>query len=120
MADMTQAPPAARTSGMSLADRDPGVRAQDDLFRYANGHWLDTAEIPADRARYGSFDMLRDASERDCHAIVEELAAAGERGEELGPSRRKVADLYASFMDEAAIDAAGAAPLAPLLADVDA
>ncbi len=105
---------------MSLADRDPGVRAQDDLFRHANGHWLDTAQIPADRARYGSFDMLRDASERDCHTIVEELAAAGQQGEDLGPSRRKVADLYASFMDEAAVDAAGARPLAAFLAEVEA
>ena len=120
MAGMTQAPPSAHTSGMSLADRDTSVRPQDDLFRYTNGHWLDTVEIPADRARYGSFDMLRDASERDCHAIVEELAAAGDRGEALSPSRRKVADLYASFMDEASVDAAGAAPLAPLLDVIDA
>ncbi len=105
---------------MSLADRDPDVRPQDDLFRAANGHWLDTVQIPADRGRYGSFDMLRDASERDCHALVEELAASAARGERLDPSRRKVADLYASFMDETAVDAAGTAPLAGFLADVDA
>ncbi|MEO7071246.1 MAG: M13-type metalloendopeptidase [Nostocoides sp.] len=116
---MTHVPPIVRSSGMSLPDRDLSVRVQDDLFRHANGHWLDTAEIPADRARYGSFDVLRDASERDCHAIVEELSAAGGRGEPLLPARRKVADLYASFMDESAVEAAGVGPLAGFLADVD-
>ena len=39
---------------------DPAVRPQDDLFGHVNNHWLQTVEIPADRGRYGAFDVLRD------------------------------------------------------------
>ena len=49
---------------------DPGVRPQDDLFGHVNNHWLETVEIPADRGRYGVFDVLRERAEdhEDAHA----------------------------------------------------
>ncbi len=98
-------------SGIDLPFQDPSVRPQDDLFRHANGGWLDRTEIPGDRGRYGSFDVLRERAETDCHAIVERLAAhaaaTGGAGVEGAADARKVADLYRSFMDEEVVEAAG-------------
>ncbi len=104
-------------SGIYTADQDRAVRPQDDLFRHANGAWLDQTPIPGDRGRYGTFDMLREKAEADCHAIVEDLLA---RREDLGDEDRKVADLYAGFLAEDEVEATGAAPLQQFLDEVDA
>jgi putative endopeptidase len=106
----------ARTSGIDLAQLDRTVRPQDDLFRFVNGRWLDTTEIPSDRARYGTFDILREQSLARVRDIIEE-AAADESAPEGSPAR-KVGDLYRSFLDTERIEAAGLEPLRPLLADV--
>ncbi len=101
-----------RHSGLDLDWIDAATRPQDDLFGHVNGRYLATHEIPEDRAQDGAFRTLRDRAEDDVRAIVE--GAAAESGEEA----RKIADLYASFMDVDAIEAAGTSPLAPLLDEV--
>ncbi len=100
-------------SGLDLRWVDRGVRPQDDLFGFVNGTWLRGHEIPADRAQDGAFRDLRDRAEADVRAIVEEAAA------QPGESARRIADLYASFMDVERIEALGVAPLRPLLAEVE-
>jgi len=102
-------------SGIRIDELDPEIRPQDDLFRHVNGRWIERTELPADKARYGSFIILHEQAEDAIRAIIEESQAA-----EPGTDARKAGDLYASFMDETAIEALGAAPLAPLLAEVDA
>ncbi|MGT2425663.1 M13 family metallopeptidase [Amnibacterium kyonggiense] len=83
------------------------ARIQDDLYRAVNGEWLASAEIPADRARSGAFLDLVDDAEVAVRAIVERAQRA-----EPGTEARKIGDLYSSFMDEARVEALGAAPLA--------
>jgi putative endopeptidase len=99
------------SSGIDTADLDPKVRPQDDLFRHANGRWIDTTEIPSDKARYGSFYILAEEAEKAVHAIIEEAQAA-----EPGTEQRKFGDLYASFMDEARIEELGWSAIADDLA----
>src|SRR5215207_8779540 len=94
---------------------DPSTRVQDDLFRHVNGPWLRTAEIKPDRATAGSFVVLVDEAEAKTREIIETAAADLQDGEQ-----RKIGDLYASFMDEERIEAAGAEPLAGELGQVDA
>ncbi|HET9653787.1 MAG TPA: M13-type metalloendopeptidase [Kineosporiaceae bacterium] len=98
--------------GIDDAEFDTGIRPQDDLFGYVNGRWRTEAEIPADRAVYGSFHMLADDAEQNLRAIVEEAAASGAPE---GSVLRKVGDLYAGFLDEPAVDARGLQPVADLL-----
>ncbi len=105
------------TSGISVSDADPAVRPQDDLFGHVNGGWLERTEIPADHARYGSFVMLAETAEAQLRAIIE-TAAATEH--EVGTPARKVGDLFASFRDEARVDALGRDPLVDDLAAVRA
>ena len=106
---------ARSTPGQSLADVDSKVRPQDDLFGYANGRWLASAEIPDDRARFGSFVVLAEAAEAHLRAIIE--AAAATRSAPGTPAR-KVGDLFASFCDEVRADALGVTPVAADLAAV--
>ncbi len=82
------------------------VRVQDDLYRAVNGAWLDSTEIPADRARYGAFIELVDGAEAAVRAIIEESRSALP-----GTEARKIGDLFASFMAQDAVEAAGASPL---------
>jgi putative endopeptidase len=99
---------------------DPDIRPQDDLFGHVNGRWLETTEIPADKGSWGSFVHLADAAEVQVHAIIEGLAervVAGEEG--LGDDAMRIACLYASFMDDRAVEALGYQPLRPMLDAVD-
>jgi putative endopeptidase len=99
---------------------DPDIRPQDDLFCHVNGRWLETTEIPADKGSWGSFVHLADAAEEQVRAIIEGLAervVAGEEG--LGDDAMRIACLYASFMDDQAVEALGYQPLRPLLDAAD-
>ena len=104
------------TSGLDLDAMDTTIRPQDDLFRYVNGTWLETTEIPGDRPRYGSFDMLREQSEEDVLAIIQDAAS----GAVVDPDARKVGDYYTAYMDTTRIEALGIAPLQPDFDRIDA
>jgi putative endopeptidase len=91
------------------------TRAQDDLFRHVNGTWLDNTEIPEDKAIYGSFHMLADASEEAVKLILEEAAANPKPG-----VSQQIGDLYACFLDEAKANQLGAAPIKADLGQVQA
>ncbi len=104
-------------SGLALKYIDRTVRPQDDLYGYTSGKWLKDAELPADRARFGSFDELRDKAELQVRAIIEELAASKDLKQ--GSDAQKIADLYSSFMDEAKIEALDDQPLKAEFAKID-
>jgi putative endopeptidase len=106
-------------SGIGLDNLDRAARPQDDLFRFVNGVWLDTVEIPGDRARFGTFDILREESTARVRDLIEQAASEAADAEEGSPMRQ-VGDLYASFMDTERIEELGLAPLEPLLAEVAA
>lgn len=101
--------------GLATSEFSPDIRPQDDLYRHVNGTWLAAAEIPADKARWGSFHMLAEQAEKDVRAIIEESQEA-----EAGTLNRKVGDLFTSFMDTERIAALGLRPLHEQLAKVDA
>jgi putative endopeptidase len=109
---------AQQKSGLDPTAFDKSVRAQDDLFRHVNGGWLAKTEIPAERAVYGTFVQLDERAEAHLYALIEELA--GDRNRKPGSTAQQVGDLYTSFMNETRLNQAGAAPLKPRLAEVDA
>jgi len=117
---MTDEAPAApvdanphNASGIALDELDPAIRPQDDLFRHVNGKWIARTEIPADKARYGSFYLLAEAAELAVREIIEEAQHA-----DPGTEERKIGDLYASFMDEERIEALAWEPIRAELASV--
>lgn len=103
------------TWGFDLAGRDTAVKPGDDFNEYANGTYLRTTEIPADKARFGPFDVLYENAQSQLKSIIEASAA-----NPTNTNAQKVGALYASFMDEAKVEQLGAAPLAADLAAVKA
>jgi len=111
-------PPApALGSGLDMRYIDRSVRPQDDFYRFVNGKWLDTKEIPADKGRYGSFDELRDTVQDQLRTLMDDLPKAMNAAD---PDLPKIADLYASFLDEKALESKGGKPLAAEFARVNA
>ena len=97
--------------GLDLTGGDPSVKPGDDFARYANGHWLDTAQIPPDRASWGSFAMLRERSLQQVHDILESLPKANP----AGSNSQKLYDFYRSYLDSDAIDRGGLSAAKPVL-----
>ncbi|HEX8670020.1 MAG TPA: M13 family metallopeptidase [Allosphingosinicella sp.] len=101
--------------GIDLSARDTSVRPGDSLFNHANGGWLKRAEIPADQPLTGVALDLYLRTQDQLRAVIEDSAR--------NPSTqtaRQVGGLYASFLDEAAVEKRGAAPLLADLAEVKA
>lgn len=104
------APPAPpRPGGLLLAGYDTSVRPQDDLYSFTGGNWLRDTPIPEDRSSWGTFAILDERAEQDVRAIAEEATQRTDHAP--GSDSQKIGDLYASFMDEHAIDTVGLAPL---------
>jgi putative endopeptidase len=130
----------ALQSGVDLKYVDRSVRPQDDLYRYLNGKWLESFQLPADKGSYGSFTYVDDATQEQLRGIVDGLiqtqaqaqtqTQTQTQAQTQGPAHapagngelevRKLTDLYASFMDEARLEALGLKPLQAEFAAIDA
>ena len=103
--------------GIDLAGIDRSAAPGDDFFRYANGTWLKTTEIPADRSVWGVSGTLVELTAR---RTVDLITEASKTEGPAGSDARKIGDTYATFMDEAAIEAKGLQPLQPALGSLAA
>ena len=112
----TKAAPAkpAATHNIDKAGLDTSVKPGDDFYKYANGSWLKTAQIPADKAATGPGQALTDKTSQLVKGLIQDAAASHPKA---GTDAQKVGDYYASYMDEDGIEAKG---LAPLKGDLDA
>lgn len=99
--------------GIDLSLMDKSVLPNDDFFNFVNGTWVKNTEIPADRTRWGSFDELRQKTDVDALAILEE--AAKNPAYKSNTDQGKAINLYRSIMDTVARDKAGIKPLKPYL-----
>jgi predicted metalloendopeptidase len=99
---------AASVPGIDLDGMDRSVAPGDDFFRYANGTWLKETEIPADRSAWGTGGMVEELTSKRTRELIEKAAASSAPA---GSDERKIGDTFATFMDEAAIEAKGLAPV---------
>jgi putative endopeptidase len=111
------AKPELGTFGVDFTAMDKTVDPGTDFFRYVNGGWLATFEMPEDKSRYGVFDLLRDRSEAQVRVIIEETAASNPAP---GMLEAKIANIYNAYMNTDAIEAAGLAPAQPYLDRINA
>ena len=109
--------PAYGTFGVDLTAQKSNVKPGADFWTFANGAWDERTEIAADRTSAGVGVILADQAEEQVHALMTDLAA---KPDLYGPKGKQIGDMYASWMDEAAIEARGAAPLEPYLARIAA
>jgi putative endopeptidase len=94
--------------GIELAAMDSAVKPGDDFFRYANGQWLKSADIPADRSSYGLDERLVEETASRVRSLIENAAR---RNAPADSDERRVGDYYAAYMDENAIETKGLEPL---------
>src|SRR5262249_40693975 len=110
-------PDAPAATGIDLAGMDKSVVPGVDFNAYANGGWLKATPIPPDKASYGIFAILADETRKRTASLIQDSAGAGTNA---GEEARKTGDFYSSFMDEAAIESKGIAPLKPKLDEIAA
>ena len=104
--------------GINLGLMDKSVKPGDDFFRYVNGTWVDKTEIPADKTRWGSFDELRQNTDKDALAILKEAAA----NKNLDPKsdQAKAVNVYQTYMDTISRNKLGIKPIKPYLTKINA
>ena len=108
--EAAQAPrPQYGTFGFDTAGMDTSIAPGDDFYGYANGTWARSTPIPADKSNYGMFTVLEDLSRNRTREIIEDQAK---------DSNSKIGAAYASFMDQASLEAKGLAPFDPWLNQV--
>ena len=105
-AQVSKGQPQFGAFGLDLSTYDKSVKPGDDFYRYADGHWLDTHTIPADRSSWGVFAELDERARADLRQIVEAIPADAPHGS----PQQKVRDFYRSFIDTDAIEHAGLTP----------
>ncbi|MFT4940090.1 MAG: putative endopeptidase [Paraglaciecola sp.] len=114
---LTQAPSGTLLSGIDLNAIDADVRAQDDFFRHTNGTWLNTTEIPADKSRYGVFNVVYDETQEDLKSLIQEAASVTAA---TGSNTQKLGDMYNSYMNETLANELGLSPVQTLLNEIAA
>ena len=102
------------TWGQDLAAIDKTVKPGDDFFLYTNGTWVKNEPIPADRTFTGIDLTIDNTLKPRLRGLVEDAAKTKAVA---GSVQQKIGDLYASYMDEAGIEAKG---LSPIKAELDA
>src|ERR1700686_4251419 len=101
------------TWGVDLDGMDRSVKPGDDFFKYVNGKWAATTQIPADKTAYGAFAVLGDLSEARVHALLDRWAA--DKSLKAGSDEAKVAVVYRTYLDEATVENLDPKPTQPYL-----
>lgn len=117
--DSADAAPAALPT-MSFGDWgvDPkllatDIKPGDDFNAYVNKRWIDANPLPPEFSRIGAFTLLGEKSTYDVKALMDEFAA--KPAASLSGDERRILDAYRTYLDTAAIEAAGLAPAQPYL-----
>ncbi len=113
----TKAPAIEKHSGLKLENMNTDIRPGDDFNRYVNGAWMDSTEIPADRANFGVGLIVHEEATANVKTIIEE-AAEGDFA--TGSDEQKVGALYTSYMDMETRNKLGVSPLEAEFAKIEA
>jgi len=94
---------------IDINNMDLSVNPGDDFFRYVNGNYLKTLNIPDDKTSYNVFDILRENVDKNIHNILEEVSQI--KGAEKGSATQQISDFYYAGMNIEKINQEGASPL---------
>lgn len=107
-----------KNPGINTSMMDKSVSPKNDFFKFVNGTWLKNTEIPADKTRWGSFDELRQNTDKDALKILNDAT----KDPKYGPNtdQGKAISMYKSVMDTLTRNKQGINPIKPYLAKIDA
>jgi putative endopeptidase len=111
VAPATQPKPQIGTFGFDLAGMDRTVKPGESFYNFANGTWAKLTPIPADKSNFGMFTVLDDLSRQRTQEILEEAK---------NDDSSMIGNAYASYLDEASVEAKGLAPIQPWLGRIKA
>lgn len=104
--------------GIDITSMDKSVKPGTDFFKFVNGTWISKTEIPADKTRWGSFDELRQNTDKNTLAILKD--AANNPIYKTNTDQGKAISLYKTILDTVNRNKQGIKPLKPYLAKIDA
>lgn len=112
-AETTGPAPAMPTMSFGTWGVDPALLANDvkpgnDFNAYVNGPWIDANPLPPEFSRLGAFTLLGEKSTSDVKALMDDLLARDAAS--LSADEQRIVAAYRSYLDTAAIDAAGLTP----------
>lgn len=105
----------ANAPAIDFSAMDTTISPTEDFYRYVNGSWMKNNPLPAAYSRYGSFDVLRDSSIAQVHAIVEALRSGKHN---KGSNEYRISTLYGQAMDSVTRNQLGAEPIKQDLKDI--
>lgn len=100
---------------LDLENLDTTAAPGNDFYQYATGGWQKLNPIPDENSRYGSFDKLNENTQTQVKELIEELA---KKESKKGTNEQKIGDLYKMAMDSVKLNADGAKPIQPMLAEI--
>ena len=99
--------------GIVLENMDTTVDPKQDFYNYVNGSWMKNTEIPADRASWGGFSVLRKSTDADVLEILAKAKESGNYG--TGTDQAKALAIFDTKLDTLSRNKAGLRPLQPAL-----
>jgi putative endopeptidase len=102
---------------LDTASMDTSVDPCSDFYTYSCGGWMKKNPIPPDQSNWSAYSKLQDETLLNLRTLLENAAKGGAG---RSASEQKIGDYYASCMDEGAVEALGAKPLTPVLAEIAA
>ncbi len=102
--------------GLDVESMDPSVDACEDFYQYSCGGWIRKNPIPEDQPAWSVYAKLYEDNQRFLWGILADLAG---HPDERSPAQLQLGRYFSACMDDAALEAAGAKPLAPALAAID-
>ena len=104
------------SSRFNVKRMDSTCKPCEDFYQFVNGEWLKDNPVPSAYARWGTFQILQEDNLNVLRGILQDAAAAKPSP---GGNEQIIGSFYSSCMDEAKIDAEGAAPVADELARIE-
>lgn len=107
----------AQTPGINLSYIDSTVSPKDDIYKFANGKWLKTQQIPASDGSWGSFNEINERNLANLKALMLDLAKNDKAL--AGTNDQKLRDFYLTAMDSTKTEKDGLAPIKAELTAID-
>ncbi|MDR0830297.1 MAG: M13 family metallopeptidase, partial [Prevotellaceae bacterium] len=101
--------------GINTANLDTNVSPSADFYQYACGGWMAANPLKPEHSRFGTFDALRETSQEQVKGLITDIS---QKQNAQGTVAQKIGDLYSLAMDSTRLNAEGAKPILPLLAEI--